>query len=320
MQTKIAVLMGGRSQEREVSLVTGKQVAEALKTRGYDVVSLDLTENLCQILAQEKPDCAYIALHGQFGEDGCIQGLLEILDIPYVGSGVLASAVGMDKAMAKEIFRNHSIPVPRGILLEKEQQVDPQKLAGDFGLPLVIKSNSQGSAVGVFIVKREGEIAAAIEKAFALDHQVLVEEYIAGSEITVAVLGDPPQALPAIEIVPHNDFYDYEAKYKPGMSDHLIPPRLPEKTIKVAQELAVRAHLSLHCRDLSRVDFRVTPQGMPYVLEINTLPGMTSTSLVPDAAKAAGISFSELVERLVRMALARGAYKEEGAGNTIYQG
>lgn len=320
MQTKIAVLMGGRSQEREVSLVTGKQVAEALKTRGYDVVSLDLTENLCQILAQEKPSCAYIALHGQFGEDGCIQGLLEILDIPYVGSGVLASAVGMDKAMAKEIFRNHSIPVPRGILLEKEQQVDPQKLAGDFGLPLVIKSNSQGSAVGVFIVKREGEIAAAIEKAFALDHQVLVEEYIAGSEITVAVLGDPPQALPAIEIVPHNDFYDYEAKYKPGMSDHLIPPRLPEKTIKVAQELAVRAHLSLHCRDLSRVDFRVTPQGMPYVLEINTLPGMTSTSLVPDAAKAAGISFSELVERLVRMALARGAYKEEGAGNTIYQG
>ena len=320
MQTKIAVLMGGRSQEREVSLVTGRQVADALETRGYDVVKLDLTENLCELLVQEKPDCAYIALHGRFGEDGCIQGLLEILDIPYVGSGVLASAIGMDKAMAKEIFRNHSIPVPRGIILEKEQKVDPQKLAQDFGLPLVIKSNSQGSAVGVFIVKREGEIPAALKNAFAFDQQVLVEEYIAGSEITVAVLGDPPHALPAIEIVPHNDFYDYEAKYKPGMSDHLIPPRLPEKTIKVAQELAVRAHLSLHCRDLSRVDFRVTPQGMPYVLEINTLPGMTSTSLVPDAAKAAGISFSELVERLVRMALARGAYKAEGAGNTSYQG
>lgn len=309
MATKIAVLMGGRSQEREISLATGKQVAAALTSRGYDVVSLDITADLCEVLVKEKPQCAYIALHGRFGEDGCIQGLLEILDLPYVGSGVLASALGMDKAMAKEIFRTHSIPIPRGVLLSEEKSIAPGKLVEDFGLPLVIKSNSQGSAVGVSIVRHESEIEAAITKAFQFDQEVLVEEYIAGTEITVAVLGNPPEALPAIEIVPHNDFYDYEAKYQPGMSDHLIPPRLPEKTIKVAQELAVRAHKSLHCRDISRVDFRVTPQGMPYVLEINTLPGMTSTSLVPDAAKACGISFAELVERLVCMALKRGEYK-----------
>lgn len=310
--------MGGRSQEREISLATGRQVRDALISRGYDVVCLDITPDLCDRLVQEKPQVAYIALHGRFGEDGCIQGLLEILDIPYVGSGVLASALGMDKAMAKEIFRTHSIPVPRGILL-KENNITPSKLVEDWGLPLVIKSNSQGSAVGVSIVRHESEIAFAIAKAFEYDHEVLVEEYIAGTEITVAVLGNPPEALPAIEIVPHKDFYDYEAKYQPGMSDHLIPPRLPEKTIRVAQELAVRAHSCLHCQDISRVDFRVTPQGMPYVLEINTLPGMTATSLVPDAAKACGISFTELVERLVRMALDRNAYKGEEVGKTTEQ-
>ena len=316
---KIAVLMGGRSQEREISLVTGKQVAEALRTRGFEVICLDITDTLYESLIKEKPQCVYIALHGSLGEDGCIQGLLEILDLPYVGSGVLASALGMDKAMAKELFRSQAIPTPRGMLLVKEQASTAQLLE-KFGLPLVVKANSQGSAVGVSIVKRESQLPAAIENAFTYDDEVLVEEYIAGTEITVAVLGNPPQALPAIEIVPHKDFYDYEAKYQPGMSDHLIPPRLPDKTIKVAQELAVRAHACLHCRDISRVDFRVTPQGMPYVLEINTLPGMTATSLVPDAAKACGVSFAELVERLVRMALERNANKEERAGNTIYQG
>ncbi len=316
---KIAVLMGGRSQEREISLVTGKQVAEALRTRGFEVICLDITDTLYESLIKEKPQCVYIALHGSLGEDGCIQGLLEILDLPYVGSGVLASALGMDKAMAKELFRSQAIPTPRGMLLGKEQASTAQLLE-KFGLPLVVKANSQGSAVGVSIVKRESQLPAAIENAFTYDDEVLVEEYIAGTEITVAVLGNPPQALPAIEIVPHKDFYDYEAKYQPGMSDHLIPPRLPDKTIKVAQELAVRAHACLHCRDISRVDFRVTPQGMPYVLEINTLPGMTATSLVPDAAKACGVSFAELVERLVRMALERNANKEERAGNTIYQG
>ena len=303
----------------EISLVTGKQVAEALRTRGFEVICLDITDTLYESLIKEKPQCVYIALHGSLGEDGCIQGLLEILDLPYVGSGVLASALGMDKAMAKELFRSQAIPTPRGMLLVKEQASTAQLLE-KFGLPLVVKANSQGSAVGVSIVKRESQLPAAIENAFTYDDEVLVEEYIAGTEITVAVLGNPPQALPAIEIVPHKDFYDYEAKYQPGMSDHLIPPRLPDKTIKVAQELAVRAHACLHCRDISRVDFRVTPQGMPYVLEINTLPGMTATSLVPDAAKACGVSFAELVERLVRMALERNANKEERAGNTIYQG
>ncbi|HOB22088.1 MAG: D-alanine--D-alanine ligase [Firmicutes bacterium] len=316
--TKIAVIMGGRSYEREVSLVTGKQVADALLSRGYEVVCLDITDSLYNDLLNEKPDCVYIALHGSLGEDGCVQGLLEILELPYVGSGVLASALGMNKAMAKEIFRSHSIPTPSGILLERGQKV-PANLAEKLGLPLVVKANSQGSAVGIAIVRHESQLDDAIAEAFTYDEAILVEEYIAGTEVTVGVLGNPPEALPAIEIVPHKDFYDYEAKYQPGMSDHLIPPRLPEKTIKVAQELAVRAHMSLGCRDFSRVDFRVTPQGMPYVLEINTLPGMTPTSLVPDAAKACGISFAELVDRLVQMALSRSMHKGEKAGNNIHQ-
>ena len=316
--TKIAVIMGGRSYEREVSLVTGKQVADALLSRGYEVVCLDITDSLYNDLLNEKPDCVYIALHGSLGEDGCVQGLLEILELPYVGSGVLASALGMNKAMAKEIFRSHSIPTPSGILLESGQKV-PANMAEKLGLPLVDKANSQGSADGIAIVSHERQLDEAIAEAFTYDEAILVEEYIAGTEVTVGVLGNPPEAKPANEIVPHKDFYDYEAKYQPGMSDHLIPPRLPEKTIKVAQELAVRAHMSLGCRDFSRVDFRVTPQGMPYVLEINTLPGMTPTSLVPDAAKACGISFAELVDRLVQMALSRSMHKGEKAGNNIHQ-
>lgn len=308
---RVAVILGGRSAEREVSLHTGENIVAALRQKGHEAVPLDLTDDLGLRLRALAPDAVYIALHGRHGEDGCVQGLLEILGIPYVGSGVLASALGMDKLMSRRLFTAAGLPCPRYQVVERAEVAREgavevaHRLVDAFGLPLVVKPNSQGSAIGVTVVREKESLAGALREALALDTVALIEEYVAGPEITVAILGDsPPQALPVIEIVPRKPFYDYDAKYTPGLSEHLIPARLSPETAKLAQDHALRAYAALGCRHFARVDLLVNAStGVPVVLEVNTLPGMTATSLVPDAARAAGIDFPSLVEKLVLMAV-----------------
>lgn len=305
MKPNIAVLMGGRSAERDVSLVTGEQVASALEQKGYRVARLDLNEFFVDELRASGAGVVFIALHGRLGEDGTVQGMLEVLDVPYTGSGVLASALAMDKVISKKIFSCEGIPTPDFVVLRREESFDPN-IVERLGLPVVVKPACEGSAIGVGIVREAGELQAAVAAAFACDDEVLVEQYVVGTEITVGVLeGDnqEPTALPTLEIVPANEMYDYEAKYTPGMSEHVVPARIPEEARELAQRLAVRAHRALGCRGFSRVDLIVKPDGRPYVLEVNTIPGMTGTSLFPEAAKAAGIEFPDLVERIVLHAL-----------------
>lgn len=313
MKMRVAVIMGGRSSEREVSLRTGQQVSQALRSRGHAVAEFDVDENLVENLKKARVDVAYIALHGKYGEDGTMQGLLELMGIPYVGSGVLASALGMDKVMAKKLFRYEGITTPADDVvykedLEKQDQGSlTRKILEKVGLPMVVKPNASGSTVGVTIVQSRDELWGALKEAFRYDESVLVEEYIKGTEITATVIGNSKaRVYPLIEIVPKTAFYDYEAKYTKGMSEHIMPPRLPEAPQARARELALRAYKSIGCRGFARVDLIVrSSDGEPFVLEINTLPGMTETSLVPDAARAEGIAFPDLVEMLLRLALGR---------------
>ncbi|MGE5509163.1 MAG: D-alanine--D-alanine ligase family protein [Chitinophagales bacterium] len=307
---RVAVILGGRSSEREVSLQTGQNIITALRQKGHETVALDLTDDLALLLRQAKPDTVYIALHGEYGEDGCLQGLLEMLGLPYVGSGVLASALGMDKYMSRRIMELEGLPVPatRAIRRDEALALGPRTLAAEvkraFGVPLVVKPNRQGSTVGVTIVREESQLEEALRTALEFDELALVEEFLSGKELTVGVLGDrPPEALPVIEIVPKTAFYDYEAKYTPGMSEHIIPARISPEVAAAAQDYAVRAYRALGCRHYARVDLMLNDLGQPVVLEVNTLPGMTSTSLVPDAARSVGIEFPDLVERLVKMSL-----------------
>lgn len=301
---KIGVLMGGKSAERDVSLVTGEQVARALETRGYAVERLDLDDSLLGMLQAGGVDCVFIALHGRLGEDGTVQGMLEVLETPYTGSGVLASALAMDKVATKKIFSYEQIPTPR-FCVARQGETSLDSITAELPPPVVVKPVREGSAIGVNIVREADALPAAVAAAFACDDEALVEEYIAGTEITVGVLeGEQLQALPSVEIVPANEMYDYDAKYTPGKSEHIIPARIPERAKARSSELAIRAHRALGCRGFSRVDLIVTADGDPYVLEVNTIPGMTGTSLFPEAAKAAGIEFPDLIEQLVLQALA----------------
>lgn len=284
----VALLYGGLSAEREVSLSSGKAVEKALRELGYEVTAIDAGAEVAQKLAALKPDCAFNALHGRFGEDGCVQGILEWLQIPYTHSGVLASALAMDKPAAKRIFASAGLRCAAGGVFTREQV-----LQGDvMDRPYVIKPLNEGSSVGVAIV-RAGE---AVPEAIA--SHVLVETYIAGREIQVAVLDDKP--LGAIEIVSKNTFYDYEAKYTDGMAEHLMPAPLSPDAYAQVMELAVRAHMALGCRGLTRSDFRYSEAGEFYILETNTQPGMTPLSLSPEIAAHAGISFNSLVDHLVK--------------------
>lgn len=307
---KVAVLYGGMSEEREVSLRTGAAVCKALQAKGYEVKPIDVDRQVAKRLSEELVDLAFIALHGRYGEDGTIQGLLEIMGIPYTGSGVLASAVAMNKITTKRLLAEAGLPTPKFQVL-KDFEVRKQGLAAvaadlkaGVSLPLVVKAATQGSTIGVYFIYRWEEMVPALEKAFGFDREVLVEEFIEGMEVTASVLGnEEPQALPLIEITSVTGKYDYEAKYTAGMSEHIIPPRLPEEKQREIQSLAVEAYKTIGCRGLSRVDFMISQAGKPYILEVNTSPGMTETSLYPDAARAAGIEFPELVDRLVRLAL-----------------
>lgn len=309
MTLRIGVLCGGRSEEREVSLRSGEAVYRALLAAGYhDVLKIDVGFDLVEQLKENKIELAFLALHGKYGEDGTIQGLLEMLEIPYTGSGVLASALAINKIAAKKIFALEGIPTPaftvvtrREVLNQGLEQAAARAIK-EVGVPAVVKANTQGSTIGISFVHEQEKMSAAIESALEYDHDVLIEEFIFGMEITASVLGNhDPVTLPLIEITSVTGVYDYQAKYTPGMSDHIIPPRLPEEIQSKIKELAVRAYLALGCRGFGRVDFMVKNDEI-FALEVNTLPGMTATSLFPDAAKHAGIDFPELADRLVKLA------------------
>jgi D-alanine-D-alanine ligase len=301
---RVAVLMGGRSAEREVSLNTGTQVASALATRGHDVLAIDSARaGFIGEIEASGADVVFICLHGRLGEDGTVQGMLELLDTPYTGSGVLASAMAMDKVVSKATYVAHGIATPACVLLRRDTPADEDALAA-LGARTVVKPACEGSAIGVHIVHDPSELPDAIVEAFTHDDRVLVEKFVEGTEVTVGVLGnDEPFALPTLEIVPVHEFYDYESKYVPGMSQHLIPANVPEPARLTCQAESIAAHRALGCRGMSRTDTIVTPDGDVFVLETNTIPGMTATSLLPDAAKAAGIEFPDLCERLVLYAL-----------------
>jgi D-alanine-D-alanine ligase len=298
---KVALLMGGSSSERAISLMSGAQVESALRRLGHDVIIIDPAAYSVAALAQSRPDAAFIALHGRYGEDGCIQGTLEMLGIPYTGSRVLASAVAMDKIVSKILFAAAKIPTPPYVTVNRSDASEPALArARSLGFPCVVKPSSQGSTVGITIVKEGAALADALELAFRSDPDALIEKYVAGTEVTVGVLGTrTPRALPALEIVPKNEFYDWDSKYTPGKSEHVVPARIPETSRAECERLAVEAHLALRCRGYSRVDMIVEPSGQVWVLEANTLPGLTPVSLLPDAAKAEGISFDQLIQTIL---------------------
>jgi len=303
--TRVIVLMGGRSAEREVSLHTGAQVAEALASAGVPVSTIDAGDSdFIRQLEQSDADVCFVCLHGRMGEDGTVQGLLELLGMPYVGSGVLASALAMDKVMSKLVFERAGLATPPWVALHRGEPVDHSAIVELLGGKTVVKPANEGSAIGVTIVHEAGELPGAIDEAFAYDTTVLVERFVSGPEVTVGILGnDEPFALPTLEIVPEHEFYDYESKYVPGMSRHIIPARVSEPARAECQRLSLEAHTLLGCRGMSRSDTIVAEDGCVYLLEVNTIPGMTATSLLPDAARAAGIEFPELCRMLVDYAL-----------------
>ena len=302
---KVAVLYGGTSGEREVSLSSGRGIMNALEKKGHEVVGIDFNPSKINELLTLNVDVVFIGLHGRFGEDGRIQGLLDMLNIPYVGSGVLGSALAMNKVKAKRIMESVGIRVAKDQAINAET-FNRENFVLKIDYPVVVKPASEGSTIGITIAGNEQELLAGIEEAFKHDEDVLIEEFIAGMEVTVSVLGKKgvEQALPVIEIVPKNKFYDYEAKYAPGGSDHIIPARVSEEITEYLQKNAVLAHQSLNCKTYSRTDFIVPFDGtLPVVLEVNTLPGMTPTSLFPDAAKEIGLSYEDMIERLIELSI-----------------
>jgi D-alanine-D-alanine ligase len=295
---KIGVLMGGMSSEKAVSIETGQAVLSALLDRGHNAIPIFVDRDIDLVLRQHEIDAAFIALHGRYGEDGCVQGLLEILGVPYTGSDVLSSALAMNKLKAKEIFRLHNLPTPPYYVLRSDQEAEPDVYHGDFGYPAVVKPIGEGSSVGVEIVHSPEELLAACERAFRFDNEVLVERFIAGREVSVAVLED--RALGAVEIVPNGGFYDYASKYTKGESDYFIPPRLSPERYRGVMAQALLAHRALGCSGATRIDLIVSESGNEYLLEVNTVPGLTRTSLLPKIADAAGLSFEDLVEAIVQ--------------------
>jgi D-alanine-D-alanine ligase len=289
--------MGGLSSERDVSLRTGEAILAALRERGHDAIPIYVDRDVDVALRQERIDVAFIALHGRWGEDGCIQGLLETLGIPYTGSDVLASALAMHKGKAKELFRLHNLPTPAYYTLTAADANDVLGVHGDFGFPCVVKPIREGSSVGIAICKTADELLPAVERALCFDDEILVERYIAGKEVSVAILED--RALGAVEIAPRSGFYDYGNKYTKGATDYFVPPRLSPERYRGILAQALRAHMALDCRGVTRVDMIVSDSGNEFILEVNTVPGLTPTSLLPKIADTAGISFGELCEMML---------------------
>ncbi len=337
---RIAVLMGGYSPEREVSLASGEAIASALERKSHEVLRLDpalgpeeglyaprsvrarlgseppgLDElprdaertivRTLEWLSDQAVDAVFVALHGGAGEDGRVQAVLEMVGLPYTGSGPLASALAMTKSVAKSLFERSGVRTPQWILLPNSIPAEEaaKRVHAEFSLPVVVKPDNQGSTVGFSLVRSPEDISPALERAWQYG-DALVEPFIEGREVTVAILDG--RALPVLEIVPEHGVYDYECKYTKGKSRYLVPAEVPEAVAHELQDQAVRAYRALGCRDYARADFRLRTDDVPFCLEINTAPGMTELSLVPKAARAAGISFEDLCDRIVRMAAARG--------------
>jgi D-alanine-D-alanine ligase len=302
----VALLSGGESPEREVSLQSGDQVFAALDKDKYDIVRYDPKTDLqCLVKDATKIDVALIILHGPYGEDGTIQGLLDLLHVPYQGSGVLGSAAAMNKIVSKRLYAQAGIPAPEHIVLKKGSAVDPEAVFRHLGSPVVIKPASCGSSVGMSIVQSAGMISRGIDNALAHDDIIMMEEYIDGVELTVGVIGnDTLESFPVIEIIPgeKHAFFDYEAKYTAGATQEICPARINDNLTEKARALGIAAHQALSCRGYSRTDM-ILRKDKIFVLETNTIPGMTATSLLPLAAKTAGISFSGLLDKLIDLAV-----------------
>jgi D-alanine-D-alanine ligase len=303
---RLALIAGGKSSEREVSLKSGAQVYQALNQDKYDIRRYDPLTDLERLVQEAKElDAALIIMHGRGGEDGSMQGLLDLLDIPYQGSGVLASALAMNKELSKTIYQQAGLKVPRALIFDRAGAPSLQEIAVGLGLPVVIKPVNEGSSIGISKAPTPEALSTGLAAAFALDNRVLVEEFIQGTEVTGGVLGNARlQALPLVEIIPASTyaFFDYEAKYQPGATEEICPARLSPELTQRAQECALTAHKALGCRGYSRTDMMVRDQEI-YVLETNTIPGMTATSLFPQGAKAAGIDFATLLDTLITLAL-----------------
>ncbi|MGB5894941.1 MAG: D-alanine--D-alanine ligase [Ignavibacteriaceae bacterium] len=325
----IAVFVGGTSPEKEVSKSSGRAIYQALNSLGYNCTLIDpaygtdqpetdeeffsakdfgeiKNENLIKTIDSElmnNIDLVFLALHGKLGEDGIIQSLLELKGIKYTGSGVLSSAIAMDKDISKTIFQKNDVNTPSWFIIDKKFNRDEvvRIINSKFKYPVIIKPNDQGSTVGLSIIKKDEEIFKAIETAFQYSDIVVIEEYIPGREMTVAILEDKP--LPVLEIIPKSGFYDYESKYTSGMSEYIVPADVTGDVFDKMQQQAITAFRSLRCKVYGRVDFRLNDENIPFCLEVNTLPGMTETSLVPKMANAVGISFEELIDRIIRNSL-----------------
>jgi D-alanine-D-alanine ligase len=302
----VALLSGGISSEREVSIKSGDQVYDALDKTKYDVIRYDPRSDLLRLVSDSADiDAALIILHGQYGEDGTVQGLLDLLDIPYQGSGVLGSAIAMNKIASKQLYGQSGLPVPPYLVIRKGDPVNPETCSKMLGMPLVIKPVSGGSSIGVSIVKSEEFFMKAVKTAFFYDDTLLIEAFIKGVEITGGVIGnDKLEALPIVEIIPDKnyEFFDYTAKYTAGATKEICPARIDESLEVKAREFAKTAHKALFCRGYSRTDMILAGKDI-YVLETNTIPGMTATSLLPIAAQTAGISFGEFLDRLIELSM-----------------
>lgn len=303
----VAILMGGRSPEHEISLISGREVLKNLDSKKYNPVPITISrapsdnDKIQKTIEHHHCDVAFIAMHGPYGEDGTIQGLLELIGIPYTGSGVLASALGMNKIYSRKLFTQAGLIVPKYIVITKNQNVQEEKFK-EFNLPYFVKPYNQGSSIGASKVNQVSELQKALASAFAVSEKVLVEEYVSGREITGSVLGNEnPKPLPLVEIVPKHDFFDYEAKYNERLTDEIVPARISQALTRKAQESALLAYQTLDCRGFGRVDM-IIKEDEVYVLEVNTIPGLTPVSLFPKAARAAGISYPKLLDKIITLA------------------
>lgn len=301
---KIGVIAGGISFERDISLLTGKNIYQSLLKLGYNATFIDTGKDFYNEL--KKINLAFLALHGRYGEDGTVQGLMELMKIPYTGSGVLGSAIAINKILSKKILKFENILTPEYIVLDFNNIMNPVKLNSlvheKLSYPVIVKPNSEGSTIGVGIVNNDKQLEHAVKDALKYDNKVLIEKYISGRELTVSIIGREPVALPVIEIKPENGFYDYEAKYIKNTTEYIVPAELDKEISRHISEVAVKCHRVLECSSISRVDFILDNYGNAYVFELNTMPGMTVTSLVPKAARAAGINFDLLVEIILDLA------------------
>lgn len=297
---KIGVLMGGNSFEREVSLKSGAAVYKNLSELGYNVVPIDVTGDIPFVLRGKEIEFAFLALHGGHGENGTIQGLLEVMGIPYTGSGVLASALAMDKIASKKIFMYHWLPIPAFQIFTNNVS-SHNEIGVDFPMPWVIKPAFEGSSIGVSIVRHNNQLKDALKHAFFYSDTVIVEEYIQGKEIQIGILGS--KALGGVEVRPSVEFYSYEAKYTSGLTEYIIPPKLKIEVYHKAEQIALQAHNALGCSGVTRVDLIIDENGNPYLLEVNTIPGLTETSLIPKIAAYAGMTFSKILEEMIYLAI-----------------